>query len=247
MAGKLKGRVAIVTGGGTRLGRIAAEALGAEGAEVLIHYRTSGAGAEDAAAAIRARGGVAETFQAELRDVAEIERLFGRAEERFGGCDLLVNSAAHFERAALEEVDETRWRRMLDTNLSAPFFCCREAVRSMRRKGFGEIVNIVDIGGALQPWRGYAHYCASKAGLAMLTQCLALELAPSIRVNAIAPGTLLPPEATPAEELERLRAKIPQKRFGTAEELVETLLFLLAGPRYLTGQVLALDGGRSLS
>jgi len=236
----------VVTGAGVRVGRAIAEALGAAGADVVVHYATSAEGAEATAAAVRAAGRRAVLVQADLRDSAEVARLF-EAAEGLGGCDLLVNSAAVFERLPVERIDDAAWRRMLDTNLTAPFFCARAAVTPMRRKGRGDIVNIVDVGGGLRAWKGYAHYCAAKAGLRMLTEVLALELAPVIRVNAIAPGAVMLPEETSEEEAARLVGRIPAGRLGSPDDVTQTLLFLVAGPRFVTGQMIAVDGGRSIA
>jgi len=239
----LEGRVAVVTGGGVRLGRAIAEGLGLRGARVVVHCATSRQGAEEAARAIREAGSEALVVQGDLRRSEDAARVVAAAEP-WGGCDLLVNSAAIFERKPIEQIDDRAWRDMLDVNLSGPFFCCRAAVPAMRRKGRGDIVNVVDVGGALKAWAGYAHYCASKAGLAMLTRSLALELAPAIRVNAVAPGTVIFPEAYDEAERARTVARIPLGRVGGPQDVVDAVAFLLTAP-YVTGQILAVDGGRS--
>jgi pteridine reductase len=241
----LEGRVAVVTGAGVRVGRAIAEALAAQGADVVVHFAHSRQGAEEVAQAIRARGRRAALAQADLADPAQVARVFAEA-DALGGCDLLVNSAAIFERKGLEAIDDAAWRRMLDTNLSAPFFCCRAAAPSLRRKG-GDIVNILDVGGAMRAWKGYAHYCSAKAGLAMLTRCLALELAPGVRVNGVAPGTVLFPESYDEGQRREILEKIPLGREGSPRDIAQAVLFLVAGGGYVTGQILAVDGGRSLS
>ena len=240
----LQGRVAVVTGAGVRLGRAVAEGLGARGADVVVHFAHSLEGAEAAARAIRAGGARAELVQADLTQQTEIGKLFAAA-DRLGGCDLLVNSAAAFERRNLEEIDRAAWEKMLALDLSAPFFCCQAALPSMRRRGRGDVVNLVDIGGALKAWKGYAHYCSAKAGLAMLTRCLALELAPDIRVNAIAPGTVQFPEVWTEQERARELARIPLGREGSFADVLKALDYLLGVP-YVTGQILVVDGGRSV-
>jgi pteridine reductase len=242
----LQGRVAVVTGAGVRLGKAIAEAVSAQGADVVVHFSKSRAGAEGTAAAVRARGSRAVLVQADLTDSSQVARVFSAA-DALGGCDLLVNSAAIFERAPLEAIDDLAWRRMLDTNLSAPFFCCRAAVSAMRRKGRGDIVNILDVGGVFRPWKRYAHYCAAKAGLAMLTKCLALELAPEVRVNGIAPGTVLFPEAYGEGERREVLEKIPLGRVGSPDDVTRAVLFLVSGSSFVTGQILAVDGGRSIA
>jgi pteridine reductase len=134
---------------------------------------------------------------------------------------------------------------MIDLNLTAPFSCCRAAVGTMRTRPGACIVNILDVGGSLVPWRNHAHYCAAKAGLAMLTRCLALELAPQIRVNGVAPGTALFPESYAEEEKERAVRRIPLGRVGTPQDVVEAVIYLATAP-FVTGQILAVDGGRAL-
>lgn len=245
MADRLEGRVAVVTGAGKRLGRALAEAIAVEGADLVVHYAKSRAGAEEVVAAARALGRRAVAVGADLTDPAAVGRLFAAADE-LGGCDLLINSAAIFERRPLEEIDDAAWRAMIDTNLSAPFYCCRAAAVSMRRKGRGDIVNLADVGGGVVAWRGLAHYCAAKAGLAMLTRCLALELAPAIRVNAVAPGPVLPAEGQSEAEARKALERVPLGRAGSPADVVGTVLFLLTGPSYITGQLLAVDGGRSI-
>ncbi len=242
----LEGRVAVVTGAGVRLGRALAEALCEAGADLVVHHHASAAGAAEVVAHAREQGRRAVAVQADLTLADERERLFAAA-ERFGGCDLLVNSAAVFERRPIEAIDEAAWQRMLELNLTAPFFCCRAAAAAMRRKGRGDIVNLVDVGGGLIPWRNHAHYCAAKAGLAMLTRCLALELAPVIRVNAVAPGPVLPAEGAELAETERALARVPLGRAGSPADVVAAVLFLLQGSDYVTGQILAVDGGRSIA
>lgn len=245
MERSLEGRVAVVTGAGVRVGRMLAEGLAARGASVVLHYATSREGAEEAARALSAAGARCATVQADLTRSEEVARVFAAA-DRLGGCDLLVNSAALFERRPAEAIDDDAWRRMLEVNLTAPFFCCRAAAPGMRAKGGGAIVNVVDVGGALRAWRGYAHYCAAKAGLAMLTRCLALELAPQIRVNAVAPGAVLFPEGFDPLERERLVARIPLGRAGTPQDVVEAVAYLSSAP-FVTGQILAVDGGRAIA
>ncbi len=236
----------MVTGAGVRVGRAIALALSAQGADVVVHFSRSRPGAEGTAAAVRAQGSRAELVQADLTDSSQVARVFVAA-EALGGCDLLVNSAAIFERAPLESIDDSAWRRMLDTNLSAPFFCCRAAVSAMRRKGRGDIVNILDVGGAIRAWKCYAHYCAAKAGLAMLTKCLALELAPEVRVNGIAPGTVLFPEVYAESERRETLRKIPLGRVGSPDDVAAAVLFLVSSTSFVTGQIVALDGGSSIA
>jgi len=169
--------------------------------------------------------------------VPEVERSLGPVQ-------VLVNSAARFTRAAFLDTDaamlDAEWR----LNARAPFLITRAAARGMVERREGVVVNVLDIGGALVPWRSYSAYCMSKAALHMLTQVLALELAPHVRVNGVAPGTVLPPEALGPEERAQLRSRIPLQRFGTPQDVAHTVRFLVTGPDFITGQVVAVDGGR---
>jgi pteridine reductase len=243
----LQGKIALVTGGGTRLGRAIAEGLARAGADIAVHFHRSAEGADSTLELIWSLGKQAQKFAADLTRSRDIESLVERVEDEMGPIGALVNSAAVFERASFfattPELLQTHW----ELNARAPFLLSQEVGRRMMKRGQGDIVNVLDIGGVLIPWKNYAAYCMSKGALATLTRCLALELAPQIRVNAVAPGTILPPEGTPEETLEQLRARIPQHRFGTVEDVVESVAFLLAGPSFITGQILAVDGGRSLS
>ena len=242
----LKGKLVLVTGAGVRLGRAIAEGMGRAGASVAAHYHASAAGAESAVSALRAAGARADAFQADLSNPVEAEALVDRVERGLGPIHALVNSAALFERADFIETPVEVLERLWAVNARGPFLLAQAAARRMRSRGVGDIVNVLDIGGAIVPWAHYSAYCMSKAALAMLTRCLAVELAPAIRVNGVAPGTVLPPEQMDGTTLDALRARIPQRRFGSPEDVVEAVNFLLAGPRFITGQILAVDGGRSL-
>ena len=242
----LAGKQALVTGAGVRLGRAIAVALGRAGADVAVHYHASLAGARETVAALEALGVRAPLVQADQADPDDVRRMFAAVDAAFGGLDVLVNSAGILERRPLEAIDDGAWRRMLDVNLSGPFYTCREAAPRLAARGGGAIVNVVDVA-ADHPWPAHAHYCAAKAGLAGLTRQLAVELAPrNIRVNGVAPGAVLMPEDYDAEKRARIVARVPMKREGDPEDVARTVVFLAGGPSYLTGQIVAVDGGRSL-
>jgi pteridine reductase len=240
----LAGRTALVTGAGRRVGRAIALALARAGADVAVHYNLSEAGALETAEEARAAGVSAAPLRADLSEPEQVERLFAEVKDRLGGPDVLVNSAALFERVPFEDLDLEEWERTQRVNLTAPFLCCRAAVPEMRARGGGDIVNICDIGG-MAAWKGFAHYNVSKAGLIMLTRALAVELAPEIRVNGVAPGTVLFPEGYDESARARIESRIPMGRAGTPEDVAEAVLFFVSGSGYVTGQVLAVDGGRS--
>jgi len=226
---------ALVTGSARRIGRAIALELHEAGYRIAVHYRTSRREAEETAALL----GGAPLIQGD--QAREPERIVAEAVEALGGLDLLVNSAAQFEKVASEELDRQRFEAMLAANLTGPFLLMRAALPHLRRSQ-GSIVNLVDVCGTSQVWKGYAHYAASKAGLATLTRLLALEWAPEVRVNAVAPGTAL---LNDPEQADRLAKRIPLGRIGTPEDVARAVLFLARAP-YVTGQVLAVDGGRSL-
>jgi pteridine reductase len=243
----LEGRVALVTGGGIRVGRAIAEALGAAGANVAVHYATSRQGAEDVVARIRADGNRAVALKADLAEGEEgAERLLREAGRELGPVDVLVNSAGLLERASLEDTSAKTLDRLWSLNARAPYLLTRAFVQNLQREK-ADVVNVVDVGGGRLAWKRYSAYCMTKAALAMLTRCLAVELAPRVRVNAVAPGTVLPPTWLGAEELEALRKRIPAGRFGSPEDVARTVLFLLTGPSFVTGELIGVDGGRSAS
>jgi glucose 1-dehydrogenase len=244
--GSLSGKVAVVTGAGIRLGAAIARALGAEGASVVVHYHTSEEGARETAQAIEKTGGKAVAVRGDLTREADVHHLFAETRARFGRLDLLVSSAAILEQVPFEEMTLDEWNHVLRTNLTSAFLCARAAL-PLLKESEGQIVHIADVAGT-QAWPGYAHYCVSKAGVVMLTKCLAVELAQfDVRVNAVAPGTVLVPEDFPEEDEQRVVARIPLGRSGEPEDVARTVIFLAAGPTFITGQVIAVDGGRSVA
>jgi NAD(P)-dependent dehydrogenase (short-subunit alcohol dehydrogenase family) len=242
MDGALQGRVALVTGAAKRIGRAVAVRLASEGADVVIHYNQSKSEADNAVLEIEKLGRKSAALPADLRSVADIQRLFQQTGERFGRLDILVNSAANFIPARLDDTTEKIWDDALNTNLKAPFFCAQAAVPMLKKSG-GVIINFGDIGGIL-PWTGYIPHCASKAGVIMLTKCLAKALAPEVRVNAIAPGTITM-SGDPSEWEADFIRRAPLHRAGTTDDVAEAVSYLVKA-KFMTGQVLILDGGRSL-
>ena len=234
----LDGRVILVTGAARRIGRAIALHLSQRGARVAIHYSAS----EAEARATASECGDAPVFQANLERVAEIENLFERVHAHFGRLDGLVNNAARFTLIDALRITEADWDFIHSVNLKATFFCCQHAARRMLAAEGGRIVNISSLGG-LRPWSKHAHYCASKAGVIMLTKALAKAFAPKVTVNSVAPGVI--PFGEPDERIKRLIAKTPACRPGKPEEIAQAVAFFLTAPDFITGQVLAVDGGLS--
>jgi NAD(P)-dependent dehydrogenase (short-subunit alcohol dehydrogenase family) len=238
----LRGQVALVTGSAKRLGRAVALRLAEEGADVVIHFRSSKVEAQSAVAEIEKMGRRAVAIAADLGKVAEIKRLFDETAKHFGRLDILVNSAANFLPSSIVSTTEEVWDASLGTNLRAPFFCAQAAAPLLRRTR-GVIINFADTGGLLG-WPGYIAHSASKAGVVMLTKVLAKALAPEVRVNAIAPGTITMPGDPPEWEADFVKIA-PLRRTGTPSDISDAVLFLVRS-RFITGHVLVLDGGRSL-
>lgn len=240
----LRGRTALVTGGAVRVGRAISLALAGAGARVVVHYNSSAEDAEALVAEIREGGGEAGSIGADLSGMEGVTRLVSEAPSILGPVDILVNSASIFPEQGFGEVDEALWEETMAVNLRAPFFLTQALGGRMKQAGGGVVVNIADLAG-LQTWRGYAAHAISKAGVVHLTKIAARALAPAVRVAAIAPGTVLPPEDMPEEVIERLAERAPLKRIGSAEDVAEAVLYLV-GADFVTGEVLVVDGGRML-
>src|SRR5215467_14121161 len=237
----LGGKVALVTGSAKRLGRAVAMRLAEEGAEVIIHYRSSQSEAQDAVQQIEKLGRRAVAICADLGSVPDIKRLFDEAGKHFGRLDILVNSAANFLPASVISTTEQVWDTALDTNLRAPFFCAQAAAPWLKRT-HGVIINFADTGGMLG-WTSYIPHSVSKAGVIMLTKVLAKALAPEVRVNAITPGTITMPGDPPEWAADFIKLA-PLRRTGTPNDIADAVVYLI-GAQFMTGQVLVLDGGRS--
>jgi pteridine reductase len=225
--------VALVTGAGVRVGEAIARHLGRSGYRVAAAYH-----------AHRPRG-FAAALQADLATPEGPAALATAFRARFARLDLLVNAAAGFEPLPLEATDAAAFDAQMDLNARAPLLLTR-ALLPLLRAARGSVVNVADVGGGLVAWRGYAAYCASKAALVRLTECLALELAPTVRVNAVAPGTVLWPEHYPAAKRRALAARIPLGRAGTPLDVAEAVRYLASAP-FITGAILPVDGGRRLN
>jgi len=235
--------IVLVTGAAKRIGRGIALRLYQAGYRVAIHYGSS----EKDARATAEECGSAPLFQANLEKVDEIKRMFREVEQQLGGIYGLVNNAARFRRRDPLQLTEADWDFIHSVNLKATFFCCQQGALLMKKglmkeTGAGRIVNISSLGG-IRPWDQYAHYCASKAGVIMLTRALAKAFAPEITVNSVAPGVILASSEDPRAQ--DLIAATPAQRSGTPEEIADAVLYFINASNFVTGQVLAVDGGLS--
>jgi NAD(P)-dependent dehydrogenase (short-subunit alcohol dehydrogenase family) len=238
VAESTSGKTVLVTGAAKRIGRGIALRLHQAGYRVAIHY----GGSEKEARATAEECGSAPVFQANLESVDEIRRLFREVEDQVGSLYGLVNNAARFRRRDPLTLTEADWDFIHSVNLKATFFCCQQAALLMKKAGEGRIVNISSLGG-IRPWEMYAHYCSSKAGVIMLTRALAKAFAPEITVNSVAPGVILASGQDP--RVEDMIAATPAKRSGTPEEIADAVLYFLNATNFVTGQLLAIDGGLS--
>jgi NAD(P)-dependent dehydrogenase (short-subunit alcohol dehydrogenase family) len=236
-------KVALITGGAIRLGRAITLGLAEAGYDVVVHYNSSRGPAEETARTAESLGRRAIAVRADLSGGDGARALVAATTEAYGRLDLLINSAASFEQSDLLDVDEEAWDAVMAVNLRGPFLVVREAADLLQAAG-GSVVNMVDLS-AFQPWVRYPHHSVSKAGLLHLTRILARVMAPRVRVNAIAPGAVLPPDDFSDEDRDREKARTPVGHLGSPEDIVRTVLFLAASP-FITGEVVVVDGGRSL-
>lgn len=236
----------LITGAARRVGAEIARVLHAAGANILIHYRASAAAAIALAASLNAmRSHSAAIYAAHLLDPDAPDQVIAAALSEFGHLDVLINNASSFYATPIGHITARQWDDLVGSNLRAPLFLCQAAAPSLKARR-GLIINMVDIHG-LRPLKEHPVYCAAKAGLVMLTKSLARELGPEIRVNGIAPGPVLWPEVGMDEKVKReIIDKTALKRPGSPQDIARTALFLAANAPYITGQIIAVDGGRSI-
>jgi pteridine reductase len=242
----LTGRTVLVTGAARRVGATIARVLHAAGANLLLHYRSSKEDAEALAQELNAaRAGSARCAECDLLEVAQLPQLVEAARAAFGGLDVLINNASTFYPTPLGDITEIDWNDLIGTNLKAPLFLA-QAAAPLLHEARGLIVNLADIHG-LRPLRRYPVYSIAKAGVIMLTRSLARELGPQVRVNAVAPGPVMWPEdgLDPALQ-EKITQGTALKRIGSPEDVARACLFFATEAPYITGQILAVDGGRSI-
>ena len=241
-SGRLDGLTALVTGAAKRIGREIALALATRGADVCITYKDSAGEAEATVQDIRAKGVRAEAFGCDLADPAAIEGMARRVLEFLGGLDILVNNAGVFASSPMEDITVAAWDEMFAVNARAPFLVSQQLLRALRERK-GRIINIGSLGG-VHAWETHAHYCTSKAALHMLSQTMAKAWAPEVSVNCVAPGMIVQGEI--GAMYEQFARKTPMQRNGQASDVAEAVVFFATAPRFITGQLLVVDGGLGL-
>lgn len=242
----LSGKVALITGAAHRVGASMVRALHAQEANIVLHYRHSIDGAQALADELNAlRANSVTLAQADLSDIAALVPLIAEATQAWGRLDVLINNASSFYPTPVGDVDEAAWDDLMASNLKAPFFLAQAAAPELTRNQ-GVIINIVDIH-ADRPLKSHPVYCMAKAGLVMMTKSLARELGPDVRVNAVAPGAILWPEGIDEQGKQDITSRTALKRSGMPEDISRAVVYLLRDAHYTTGQILAVDGGRTLS
>ncbi len=251
LAKPLQGKTALITGAARRLGRASALALAQAGADVAITFRNSAREARETVVDLSAFGVRAFALRCDVTDEASVRAMMKEAGRELGRIDILVNNAANYETADFEKLSVKQWDAIFASNTRGPFLVSREALKWMRRpRGKGQkieakIINMGSLGG-LRPWATHAHYCSSKAALHMLTKVMAKALAPEIAVNAVAPGMIDLGEKAAAAFMRRMAKQTPMARNGRADEIASAVLFFATAPQFVTGQILAVDGGLGL-
>jgi len=248
----LAGKTALITGAARRLGRVSALALAQAGADVAITFLHSAREARETVIDLCGFGVRAFALHCDVTDQASVRAMMKEAGRDLGRIDILVNNAANYETAEFEKLSVRQWDAIFASNTRAPFLVSREALKWMRRdrgKGTGKIeAKIIHMGslGGLRPWATHAHYCSSKAALHMLTKVMAKALAPEIAVNAVAPGMIDLGEKSAAAFMRRMAKQTPMRRNGRDDEIAAAVLFFATAPQFITGQILAVDGGLGL-
>jgi 3-oxoacyl-[acyl-carrier protein] reductase/pteridine reductase len=240
----LLGKIVLVTGAAKRLGRTTALAAAENGAHVAITYRESERSARSLIAELADLGVEALAVRCDVTDERSVQEMVKEVAGHFGGIDVLVNNAANYETVEFAKLTVTQWDAIFSSNVRGPFLVSREALPHLRKRK-GKIINMGSLGG-LRPWATHAHYCSSKAALHMLTKVMAKALAPEIAVNAVAPGMIDLGEKSAAAFMRRMAKQTPMRRNGTADEIAAAVMFFATAPHFITGQILAVDGGLGL-
>jgi NAD(P)-dependent dehydrogenase (short-subunit alcohol dehydrogenase family) len=236
-----KGKVALITGGAHRVGKAITLALAGAGANVIVNYHSSAGPAEETVAEAQAFGVDAIAVQADVAQLDQVNGMVDAAIARFGAVDILVNSASLWRKTPFPTQDVSDWHRVTSILINGSFYCANALAPGMLERGAGAIVNIVDLS-VWKPWRNFTAHAVGKAALLALTRQLALELAPAVQVNAVAPGPVLPPPDYDEGQIATVAARTLKKRWGTADDVAEAVLFLIKA-NYITGEVIVVDGG----
>jgi NAD(P)-dependent dehydrogenase (short-subunit alcohol dehydrogenase family) len=240
----LKGKTVLITGAARRLGRASALALAQAGADVAITFRHSAREAQHTVIDLSGFGVRAVALRCDITDQKSVRSTLKEAVKELGGLDILVNNAANYETAEFEKLTLRQWDAIFASNTRGPFLVSQEALKYLRARR-GKIINIGSLGG-LRPWASHAHYCSSKAAVHMLTKVMAKALAPEIAVNCVAPGMIDLGEKAATAFMKRMSKLTPAQRNGTGEEVAAAVLFFATAPHFITGQILAVDGGLGL-
>jgi 3-oxoacyl-[acyl-carrier protein] reductase/pteridine reductase len=240
----LAGKTVLITGGVRRLGRASALALAEAGADVAITFRESAREAQHTVIDIGSFGGRAVALRCDVSDEKSVRTAIKETARELGGLDILVNNAANYETADFDSLTLKQWDAIFASNTRGPFLVSREALQHLRERK-GRIINMGSLGG-LRPWASHAHYCSSKAAVHMLTKVMAKALAPEISVNCVAPGMIDLGEKAAAGFMKKMARQTPMRRNGRGEEIAEAVLFFATAPKFITGQILAVDGGLGL-
>jgi 3-oxoacyl-[acyl-carrier protein] reductase/pteridine reductase len=240
----LSGKTILITGAAKRLGRAIALAAAENGADVAITYRESAREARTVVEELALHGVEALAIRCDITDENSVREMVKEVARELGGIDVLVNNAANYETAAFDKLTVAQWDAIFASNTRGPFLVSREALLYLRQRK-GRIVNMGSLGG-LRPWATHAHYCSSKAAVHMLTKVMAKALAPEIAVNAVAPGMIELGEKSAAAFMKKMAKQTPMERNGTAADIAAAVMFFAAAPQFITGQVLAVDGGLGL-
>ena len=240
----LKGKTALITGGARRLGRAIALKFAEAGADVAITFRNSAREAQSTVVDLSSFGVRAVALRCDITDEKSVRRTMKEVSRELGGLDILVNNAANYETVDFDKLTVKQWDAIFASNARGPFLVSREALKLLRQRK-GKIINMGSLGGLL-PWPTHAHYCSSKAAVHMLTKVMAKGLAPDIAVNCVAPGMIDLGEKAAAAFMRKMAKQTPMQRNGTGEEIANAVYFFATAPHFITGQILAVDGGLSL-
>lgn len=238
----LAGKTALITGGAVRVGKAITLAIAQAGANVVINYNSSATAAHETMATARAMGVSALAVKANIGDNQQVKAMVDKAKEQFGGVDILVNNASLWMETPFPTNNLDGWHRVTNILINGAYYCANAVAPLMQERGEGAIVNIIDLS-AYEPWPGYSAHAVGKSALLALNRQLALELAPAVRVNAVAPGPVLPPPDYDEQKIARTAGNTLLQRWGTPEDVADTVLFFIKA-NYITGEALAVDGGQ---